>query len=79
MDELYPHIPQEYLPLEYGGSNGNGPQIIDIWEKRLQSFYNYYKEEEQYGIDESLLSAGQMTNEDGVFGTEGSFRKLNFD
>ncbi|KAI8041322.1 hypothetical protein M5D96_005579 [Drosophila gunungcola] len=63
MDLLTEQIPLKYLPAEYGGENGSVPEIVAAVN---------------YGTDESLRP-GKPIDFEGLFGIEGSFRKLNVD
>ncbi|XP_017840751.1 alpha-tocopherol transfer protein [Drosophila busckii] len=78
LKSLYKHIPQEYLPVEYGGANGSIAEIVKDWEKRIDAYRDYWVEEQQYGTDESLR-AGKPVDFESLFGLEGSFRQLNVD
>ncbi|KAH8234405.1 hypothetical protein KR038_009116, partial [Drosophila bunnanda] len=71
-------LPLEYLPEEYGGSNGSIAEIQAEAEKQFVSYKEYFAEDSQYGVNEQLRP-GQRVNEDSVFGIEGSFRKLDID
>lgn len=64
--------------LEYGGENGEIQSIITEWEKRIQSYENYYKEEDKFGVDEKLKHKHQKkSNTDSP--QTGNFRQLDFD
>lgn len=67
-----------FLIPEYGGNGGTIQSIIDVWEKRIEAYSGYYREEENYGLDEHKRAELQRipTN---FFGSEGSFRQLNID
>ncbi|XP_020818460.1 alpha-tocopherol transfer protein-like [Drosophila serrata] len=71
-------IPLEYLPEEYGGSNGSIADIQAEAEKQFVSFKEYFDKDSQFGVNEQLRP-GQRVNEDSIFGVEGSFRKLDID
>lgn len=49
-----------------------------MWVDRLTKSASYFKEEDNYGTDESKRAGKPKTSED-LFGIEGSFRKLNVD
>lgn len=78
MEDLYKIIPKDYLPLEYGGTNGTIAEIIEKTEKDLLAFNDYFIENDQYMVNEKLRP-GKQLNMDTVFGLEGSFRKLDID
>lgn len=72
------HIPKQYLPEEYGGSNGVIQDVIDHWEKKLLSYRDHFEDEKQYGTNEKLRP-GKAVDAQSLFGIEGSFRKLEVD
>lgn len=79
MEALYQHIPKQMLPTEYGGEAGPIQDIIDTWEKKIISYRDYFLEEEKnYGTDEKKR-VGRPKNAESLFGTDGSFRKLDVD
>lgn len=78
MHLLYKQVPQKYLPKEYGGENDTLLGIIEHWEKKFIAYRSHFKENENYGTDESLRTK-KLEDYDNTFGVEGSFRKLNFD
>ncbi|XP_055856044.1 clavesin-2-like [Episyrphus balteatus] len=78
MSELYETVPQKYLPKEYGGENGSFDEITNYWCKKVLAHRDYFKEDVQYKTDEKLRT-GKPPNFDNIFGTDGSFRKLDVD
>ncbi|XP_017146987.1 alpha-tocopherol transfer protein [Drosophila miranda] len=78
LEQLNKVIPREYLPEEYGGSNGRISDIQAETEKQLLDYSDYFKEDSQYGVNEQLRP-GKRVNADSIFGSEGSFRKLDID
>ncbi|ALC40762.1 CG30339 [Drosophila busckii] len=78
LEELYKVIPREYLPEEYGGSNGRIAEIIAQMESDIRAYTDYLQQDSQYGVNEQLRP-GKRLNPDTLFGIEGSFRKLDID
>ncbi|XP_017487127.1 PREDICTED: alpha-tocopherol transfer protein-like [Rhagoletis zephyria] len=78
LDRFYDHIPLRYLPVEYGGDNGSIKEIISYTNKQLDDYREYFKENVNYGTDESLR-VGKPIDFESMFGVEGSFRKLEVD
>ena len=78
LNSLYQHVPQKYLPVEYGGENGTIDQIIEDACNRILENREYFLEESKYGTDEKLRP-GKPIDFDTIFGVEGSFRQLNVD
>ncbi|XP_058833369.1 retinol-binding protein pinta-like [Topomyia yanbarensis] len=78
MEALFKEIPQRLFPEEYGGEAGSIQSIVDEWVKKVESYQDYFKEEEQYGTDETKR-IGKPKNAESLFGFEGSFRKLEVD
>lgn len=78
MESLYNYIPKRLLPTEYGGEAGPLQDIIDKWVEKIESYRDFFKEEDQYGTDEKKRP-GRPKNAESLFGIEGSFRKLEVD
>ncbi|EDV98110.1 alpha-tocopherol transfer protein [Drosophila grimshawi] len=78
IEQLSKIIPREYLPEEYGGSNGRIADIIVEMERQMLSYNDYLKDEMNYGVNEQLRPGKHLTP-DTLFGIEGSFRKLDID
>lgn len=78
MDSLHKEIPQELLPVEYGGQNGTIQDLIQYWEDKIRQYRDYLLEEAKYGTDEAKRQA-PLKHADALFGVEGSFRKLDVD
>ncbi|XP_075165185.1 alpha-tocopherol transfer protein-like [Haematobia irritans] len=78
ISKLYEQIPQKYLPKEYGGSNGCLEQLTKDYNKVWDEYREYFKENAQYGTNESLRP-GKPLDFDDVFGVGGTFRKINVD
>ncbi|XP_055917854.1 uncharacterized protein LOC129950080 [Eupeodes corollae] len=77
-EELYQTVPLKYLPKDYGGENGSFEEITNFWAKKVVAHLDFYKEDAQYKTDEKLRP-GKPASFDNVFGTEGSFRKIDVD
>ncbi|KAH8270835.1 hypothetical protein KR018_006379, partial [Drosophila ironensis] len=78
LEQLHAVIPREYLPEEYGGTNGRIADIQADMEERLLAYQDYFLEDSQFRVDEQLRP-GKRVNADAIFGVEGSFRKLDID
>ncbi|EDW93406.1 alpha-tocopherol transfer protein-like [Drosophila yakuba] len=78
MGLLTEQIPLKYLPVEYGGENGTTEEIVAAMEKKLDEYADFFQENTKFGTDESLRP-GKPIDFEGLFGVEGSFRKLNVD
>ncbi|KAF2879515.1 hypothetical protein ILUMI_26657 [Ignelater luminosus] len=78
-EELYKIVPRSYLPKEYGGEAGTVDEIKDYWKKKIESYKDWFLEDEQYRCDESKRPEKLKSHlvEDGTFGTEGTFRNLS--
>ncbi|XP_013101463.2 retinaldehyde-binding protein 1 isoform X2 [Stomoxys calcitrans] len=78
INELTKHIPLEFLPRHLGGDNGDYSEITEQQFNKFQLHREYFKENAQYGTDESLRP-GKTMDLEGLFGVGGSFRKLSVD
>ncbi|XP_067015279.1 alpha-tocopherol transfer protein-like isoform X2 [Anabrus simplex] len=78
LETLYPHVPREVLPTEYGGFAGPIEEMHKDWVKKLESYIPWFKEQEALVANESRRP-GKPKNYDDLFGVEGSFRKLAID
>ncbi|XP_046979860.1 alpha-tocopherol transfer protein-like [Schistocerca americana] len=78
LESLHKHFPKKILPAEYGGEAGPIDKIQNMWKERIERNAEFYKEDEQYGVDESKRPGKPKTQTD-LFGVEGSFRQLNVD
>lgn len=78
MDRLTEQIPLKYLPKEYGGENGSAAELVAEWEKKMDAYSDFLQANASLGTDESLRP-GKPIDFEGLFGIEGSFRKLNVD
>ncbi|XP_030554728.1 alpha-tocopherol transfer protein-like [Drosophila novamexicana] len=83
LESLYKAIGKEYLPAELGGNNGSLNEAITRYELQLNSFTNYFKDEERFGVDEKLRAASEKEQRPtlvaGSANEDGAFRKLTFD
>jgi hypothetical protein len=52
--------------------------FIEYWKKKVESYRDWYLEEDTYRSNEKLRPGKPKTSEE-MFGVEGSFRKLNLD
>lgn len=67
------------MPTEYEGEAGSLESLTEQWEKKILSYRDYFIEEDiKYGVDEKKR-IGRPKNPDSLFGTDGSFRQLQFD
>ncbi|XP_038111309.1 alpha-tocopherol transfer protein-like [Culex quinquefasciatus] len=77
---LQKYFPKSVLPTEYGGDLGPVQQYVDYWEQRLIDDQEYLIGEQKFGVDESKRrSTNPLSEEKDLFGTAGTFRKLEFD
>ncbi|XP_073813181.1 retinol-binding protein pinta-like isoform X2 [Musca autumnalis] len=79
VDELLQYIPLKYLPKYYGGENGSMEEHIQSMEAKFDEYRNYFKENANYGVDETLRQGEHTNGDEQAFGMGGSFRKLQVD
>ncbi|XP_013105391.1 clavesin-1 [Stomoxys calcitrans] len=73
------HLPQKYLPQEYGGENGCIDELCLEFNQVWDQYREYFKENSKYGVDEHLRLGGSIFSDFGEFGAGGSFRKIEVD
>ena len=78
LEELCKVIPKEVLPEEYGGQGGKIEHIAAHWKSKIESYRDWFIEDEKYRTDENKRPGKPRTSES-VFGLEGSFRQLAVD
>ncbi|KAK4297854.1 hypothetical protein Pmani_029763 [Petrolisthes manimaculis] len=77
LTKMYKHVPREMLPREYGGTSGTIQDIADYWVAKMDDHRDWFLEDENYAADSKRKKSKTLTR---VFGgTEGSFKKLDFD
>lgn len=78
LESLHKSVSKKLLPKEYGGEAGSIDSIISLWEKRIEAFGDYYREEEKFGTNEAKR-VDQQKSSSNIYGAEGSFRQLTID
>lgn len=66
------------MPSDYGGESECLASITETWEKKVLSYQEYFQEQKNYGVDEKKRT-GRPKNPDSLFGSDGTFRKLQID
>uniref|UniRef100_A0A182WD93 CRAL-TRIO domain-containing protein n=1 Tax=Anopheles minimus TaxID=112268 RepID=A0A182WD93_9DIPT len=80
LESLHKYFPKSVLPAELGGELGPVQQFVDEWEQKLIDNRTYLIEEESLGVDEGRRrNTNPLAEEKDLFGTAGTFRKLEFD
>ncbi|KAF5308783.1 hypothetical protein FQR65_LT06016 [Abscondita terminalis] len=70
-------IPDSILPKEFGGNGSSISNLIPEWKQKVESYRDWFLEDEKYGCDESKRATS--INYSDLFGIEGSFKKLSID
>ncbi|XP_052751970.1 alpha-tocopherol transfer protein-like [Galleria mellonella] len=76
--DLYKYVPQDMLPVEYGGTCGTMNEIHEQWINKLKEYRDWFAAQESVKANEALRP-GRPTNYDELFGIDGSFRQLSID
>lgn len=66
------------FPKEMGGNNGSITELTDTWKRKVESYREWFLQEETKKSDESLRIEPSKTSLD-LFGADGTFRKLDID
>uniref|UniRef100_A0A1Y1NKZ5 CRAL-TRIO domain-containing protein n=1 Tax=Photinus pyralis TaxID=7054 RepID=A0A1Y1NKZ5_PHOPY len=69
-----PHL----FPKEMGGNNGSIQELSGTWKRKVESYREWFLQEEAKKSDESLRTEPPKTALD-LFGADGTFRKLEID
>lgn len=77
-DELYSYIDRDYFPKEYEGSYKSLEEIRDDMNDWLNKNRKFLKELQTLVSDENLRVGGALYTKD-IFGSEGTFKKINLD
>ncbi|XP_067015630.2 retinol-binding protein pinta [Anabrus simplex] len=78
LESMYKHGMKGVLPKEYGGDNESMDTLRRSLKKKLESYRDYFLDDDKYGVDESRRPGKPKTKGD-LFGIEGSFRQLRVD
>ncbi|XP_055707181.1 alpha-tocopherol transfer protein-like [Phlebotomus papatasi] len=78
LESIIKVVPQKILPKEYGGDAGSVQDILAYWEKKLIENREYLLSEANFGVDEDKRINGKNEMQE-IYGTQGSFRKLEID
>ncbi|KAK5647125.1 hypothetical protein RI129_005589 [Pyrocoelia pectoralis] len=70
-------IPNDVLPLEYGGTGDSIVEIGPRWKSIIERFRNWLIDDERYKCDETYRLNNRISSD--MFGMEGSFRQLELD
>ncbi|XP_023953649.1 uncharacterized protein LOC112057396 [Bicyclus anynana] len=76
-EELLKRLPEEAIPVEYGGKGGTINELIDYWASKIEKYKPYLEQELQFGTDESKRVNNGKDLKD--LNNQGSFRKLDID
>ncbi|CAG9791296.1 unnamed protein product [Diatraea saccharalis] len=76
--DLYKYVPQDMLPIEYGGPCSTMDDLQEQWKCKLHEYRDWFAAQESIKADESRRP-GRPTNYDELFGIDGSFRQLAID
>ncbi|CAH2094177.1 unnamed protein product [Euphydryas editha] len=77
-DSLYKYVQKSSLPKESGGCYKDNITLRDEMIRLLEDNKRYFEEESRKRVNDSLRQNGK-TNVEDLFGTQGSFKKLDID
>nr|XP_018908426.1 PREDICTED: alpha-tocopherol transfer protein-like [Bemisia tabaci] len=77
LDTFHDMVGKDFLPSDLGGSDKSIEELNDIYRKKVESYKDWLKSQEDVRSKEELR---QAASKDSAFtGVEGSFRRLNVD
>ncbi|XP_068915296.1 retinol-binding protein pinta-like [Tenebrio molitor] len=81
MASVHKVIPKECLPKEYGGTMENIPDLIKKWDEMMKNHHEFFvKNYKNVLLSTSLEELRPLdVNDQGGFGVDGTFRKLQID
>ncbi|KAH8409953.1 hypothetical protein KR009_001921, partial [Drosophila setifemur] len=80
-EAMFQLVRREYLPKEYGGSAGTIQDISESMAAKISSYGPYFQASLNFGMEERLSEFGDQARHEqsSLFGSMGSFRKLEID
>ncbi|KAK4878841.1 hypothetical protein RN001_011347 [Aquatica leii] len=78
LDSLHKYVPQDCLPSNFGGKAAPIVQLHEQVKTKLCQNADFFKMDEKQLVDESKRM-GKPKSANDIFGTEGSFKKLDID
>lgn len=78
VESLFPEIPRDFLPTEYGGEAGTTKDLGADLVERFQNYKAFFEDDDNFGVDESKRLSKSKYAED-IFGINGSFRQITLD
>lgn len=81
IDDLQREIPQNLLPIDYGGAEPSLEELNGAWQDKLLEYREWFLHNEPIKADESkrVGKCRFQTSLEQTFGTQGSFRKIEVD
>lgn len=78
VEKLFKFIPKSMFPTEYGGEAYSIADVISYWEKKFETYQDYFIDDEIYGIDESKADKTKVKSTP-HHGAKGTFRSMSID
>lgn len=78
METFLSSFPKSLLPSDYGGECGSLASMAEEWEQHVLSNREFLEEQKNYGVDEKKR-VGRPKNPETLFGSDGTFKKLEID
>ncbi|XP_044262715.1 alpha-tocopherol transfer protein-like isoform X2 [Tribolium madens] len=77
LESLYKIIPKECLPVDYGGTNSKISDLLEKWDKEVEKQQTFLLDCSNTVANEDLRPPESQEND--LFGTGGTFKKLSLD
>ncbi|KAK9892802.1 hypothetical protein WA026_021994 [Henosepilachna vigintioctopunctata] len=78
LEELHKHVPKDYLPSDYGGTEKSMKEMQELWSKELEANDSVLRDFRNLKVKSITQHSRQILDDMGM-GVEGSFKTLTID
>ncbi|CAH1108274.1 unnamed protein product [Psylliodes chrysocephalus] len=76
-EQLFEHVPREFLPKDYGGGERSLDELNELWRLKMERYQPRYEQLQKLKVNEALRPE-PLVNSD-ILGYYGNFKKIDFD